>query len=218
MKTKFSQLAERFDQLSQRERGMVALAVIIVLGMLLYLPIESQLLERSHLQKDVKSLTSENAISVQQIALYQQRLAQDPDDDYRQRQITLSQQTAAIDEQLSFQMVDMVPAEHMPAMLSELLGRVKGVKLLSFDTIAPKPLLAAADDSKLNLYSHGIKLELEGDYFSTLRFVQAVENMPNKLYWKQLDYSVADYPKASVVLELYTLSINKDFISVANQG
>lgn len=218
MKAKFDQLAERFDLLSQRERVMVALAVIIVLGMLLYLPIESQLVERSHLQRNVKSLTSENAISVQQIALYQERLAQDPDEDYRQRQITLSQQTAAVDKQLSFQMVDMVPAEHMPAMLSELLGRIKGVKLLAFDTVEPKPLLAVGDENKLNLYSHGIKLSLEGDYFSTLRFVQAVENMPNKLYWKQLDYSVAEYPKASVVLELYTLSINKDFISVANQG
>jgi MSHA biogenesis protein MshJ len=217
MKARFDQLALRFNQLSRRERVMIASAVIIVVGMLLYLPLESQLLKREVLQREVTSLTAENAISTQQIALYRQRLAQDPDDEYRQRQRTLTQRMATVDKKLSFQMVDMVPAEHMPAMLSELLGRVKGVKLHGFDTISPKPLLATGDEDQLNLYSHGIKLALEGDYFSVLAFVQAVENMPNKLYWKQLDYSVAEHPKASVVLELYTLSINKDFISVSNQ-
>ena len=67
----------------------------------------------------------------------------------------------------------------------------------------------------MNLYSHGIKLEFTGDYFSVLRFVEAVENMPNKLYWRSMDYKVDAYPKAAITLELYTLSINKDFISVA---
>lgn len=218
MKQALNQWAEKFDALSQRERVMVAAAVIIVVGMTLYMPLESLLLKRDALQRESKALVAENSISEQQIALYQQKLAQDPDEEYRARLTTLTQQMADIDSQLTEQMVDMVPAERMPAMLSELLVRVKGVKLQSFDSIAPTPLLAVGEENKLNLYSHGIKLVLEGDYFSTVKFIEAVEAMPNKLYWKQLDYSVAQYPKANIVLELYTLSINEDFISVADQG
>ena len=76
-------------------------------------------------------------------------------------------------------------------------------------------MLAVGDEKKLNLYSHGIRMSLEGDYFSVMRFVEAVEAMPDKLYWKRLDYKVAEYPKGMIDIEVYTLSLNKDFISVA---
>lgn len=215
MKQYWNDLAAKFDLLSQRERVLVAAAVLIVVGMILYLPLESLLTKHSQLKQQIASLKNENNISEQQIALYQQSLATDPDTEYRQRLANIIQQTKQIDEQLSFEMVDMVPADHMPALLAELLSSVKGIKLKAFTSIAPTPLLEVGEEKKMNLYSHGIKLEFTGDYFSVLRFVEAVENMPNKLYWRSMDYKVDAYPQAAITLELYTLSINKDFISVA---
>jgi len=216
MKQRWQALGERFDLLSQRERVMVATAAFIVIGMLCYLPLESLLLKYNSLSKQITVIAAENKISLQQIELYEQRLAQDPNDEYNNRLQVLRQQSADLDEQLSFQMVDMIPADHMPTLLSQLLGKVTGIKLQEFKSIAPTPLLALDDEKKTNLYSHGIRLTLEGDYFSLLKFIEAVESMPNKLYWKQMDYKVEEYPGASVVLELYTISVNKDFISVAN--
>ncbi|MCL1094167.1 type 4a pilus biogenesis protein PilO [Shewanella kaireitica] len=215
MKQYWTDLAAKFDLLSQRERVLVAAAVLIVVGMILYLPLESLLTKHTQLKQQIASLKNENNISEQQIALYQQSLATDPDTEYRQRLANIIQQTKQIDEQLSFEMVDMVPADHMPALLAGLLSNVKGIKLKAFTSIAPTPLLEVGEEKKMNLYSHGIKLEFTGDYFSVLRFVEAVENMPNKLYWRSMDYKVDAYPKAAITLELYTLSINKDFISVA---
>lgn len=139
----------------------------------------------------------------------------DPNQDYQQRLVLLQQQNQDIDAQLNEQMVDMVPADYMPELLGNLLGQVQGIKLIKFTSIAPVPLLAVGDEKKLNLYSHGIRMSLEGDYFSVMRFVEAVEAMPDKLYWKRLDYKVAEYPKGMIDIEVYTLSLNKDFISVA---
>lgn len=215
MKQYWTDLAAKFDLLSQRERVLVAAAVLIVVGMILYLPLESLLTKHTQLKQQIGSLKNENNISEQQIALYQQSLATDPDTEYRQRLANIIQQTKQIDEQLSFEMVDMVPADHMPTLLAGLLSNVKGIKLKAFTSIAPTPLLEVGEEKKMNLYSHGIKLEFTGDYFSVLRFVEAVEKMPNKLYWRSMDYKVDAYPKAAITLELYTLSINKDFISVA---
>lgn len=217
MKQVFKAWSARFDVLTQRERVMVATAAVVVIGMLCYLPVESLVINQQNLAKQNKALVNENDISQQQITLYEQRLAQDPNDEYNNRLAVLKQQNADLDDQLSFQMVDMVPAKHMPALLSELLGNVTGINLHAFKSIAPTPLLAVGDEKKMNLYSHGISLTLEGDYFSVLKFIQAVEAMPNKLYWKKIDYKVDEYPIATVVVELYTLSINKDFISVATQ-
>ncbi|ASK67808.1 MSHA biogenesis protein MshJ [Shewanella bicestrii] len=215
MKARFEQLAQKFDSLSQRERGLIALAVLVLVAMSAYMPIESLWKQQHSTAQQVKALEQENKISMQQIDLYQQRLAMDPNQDYRQRLSLLQQQNQEIDAQLNEQMVDMVPADYMPELLGNLLGQVQGIKLLKFTSVTPVPLLAVGEEKKLNLYSHGIRMSLEGDYFSVLRFVEAVEAMPDKLYWKRLDYKVADYPKGKIDIELYTLSINKDFISVA---
>ncbi|MCE9679780.1 MSHA biogenesis protein MshJ [Shewanella sp. AS1] len=216
MRSRLNKLAGHFDQLSLRERTMVSLAIILFVAVIMYLPLESQLVEYQSVRQQITGLSAENATSQQQIALYQERLKQDPDEGVRQRLTVLRQQMENVDQQLAFQMVDMVPAKQMPTMLRELLKRVKGVKLTGFDTLAPTPFLLGDNEEKLNIYSHGMKLTFEGDYFSTLALVSAIEAMPNKLYWKQLDYLVTGYPKANVTLALYTLSINKDFISVAN--
>lgn len=215
MKARFEQLAQKFDVLSQRERGLIALAVLALVAMSAYMPIESLWKQQHSTAQQVKALEQENKISMQQIDLYQQRLAMDPNHDYRQRLNLLQQQNQEIDAQLNEQMVDMVPADYMPELLGNLLGQVQGIKLLKFTSVTPVPLLAVGEEKKLNLYSHGIRMSLEGDYFSVLRFVEAVEAMPDKLYWKRLDYKVAEYPKGKIDIELYTLSINKDFISVA---
>ncbi|WP_299805415.1 MSHA biogenesis protein MshJ [uncultured Shewanella sp.] len=217
MKQQWKLVAEKFDVLSQRERILVAAAVLIVAGLLFYIPLESVLKQHGKLSEQIQVLESENRISEQQIQLYEESFRKDPDEDYRQRLNNINQQNISIDEQLSFQMVDMVPADHMPTLLAELLSKIKGIKLKSFTSIAPTPLLEVGEDKKVNLYSHGIRLEFVGDYFAVLRFIEAVENMPNKLYWRSMDYQVDTYPKASVSLELYTLSINKDFISVAQK-
>lgn len=215
MKAQFEQLAQKFDALSQRERGLIAIALLALIATLAYMPIESLWKQQYSTAQQLKVIEQENQVSVQQIDLYQQRLALDPNQDYRQRLTLLQQQNQQLDTQLNEQMVDMVPADYMPELLGNLLGQVQGITLLKFTSVAPVPLLAVGEEKKLNLYSHGIRMSLEGDYFSVLRFVEAVEAMPDKLYWKRLDYKVADYPKGKVDIELYTLSINKDFISVA---
>ena len=218
MKQQWAHWSEKFNQLSQRERILIALASVVVIGMLLYLPLESLWKQQQLMQRQLTTLNQENDISRQQIALYEERLQLDPNKDYQQRLLLVNERMLAIDAELDAQMVDMVPADYMPTVLANLLSNVKGVTLKSFASIAPTPLLNMGDNSNVNLYSHGIKLSLQGDYFAILAFVSAVENMPDKLYWKRLDYRVETHPNALVQLELYTLSVNKDFISVAKQN
>lgn len=209
-------LGEKFNALSQRERTLIAVAIFVLLGMCSYLVLESKVIEYFKAQAEIKQIKQENSFSVQQVELYQQRLELDPNDDIRQRLDDIVEQTQAVEEQLSFQMVDMVPAKYMPRLLSGLLAQIKGLELTKFESIPPTALLAVGDQKQMNLYSHGIKLVLVGDYFSVLRLVKAVEAMPDKLYWKSIDYRVGEYPLGEVEIELYTLSINEDFISVAD--
>ncbi|QSX40470.1 MSHA biogenesis protein MshJ [Shewanella cyperi] len=209
------ELAEKYNGLSRRERGLIALAVLVLLAVVLMQPLDALWQQTQAMNLRLKSLVKENEISVQQLELYRQRLALDPNASYRQRLTQLAAEQQQLDARLDEQMVAMVPAKFMPGLLSRMLESMPGLKLQEFASIAPEPLLQVGETEKLNLYSHGMRMKLSGDFFSLLRFMQALESMPTKLYWKRLDYQVKDYPGAEVELLLYTLSINEDFISVA---
>lgn len=96
MKAQFEQLAQKFDALSQRERGLIAIALLALIAMLAYMPIESLWKQQHSTAQQLKVIEQENQVSVQQIDLYQQRLALDPNQDYRQRLILLQQQTNSL--------------------------------------------------------------------------------------------------------------------------
>ncbi|MCL1075312.1 type 4a pilus biogenesis protein PilO [Shewanella dokdonensis] len=213
----FGNLSSKFDQLSRRERVMVAGVCWVLIAVLLYLPMESLWLQYQRQQQQLHSVVNLRQGNSEQIALLQQRLAQDPNQALHQQIDTLQQQIVALDQRLNSETVDLIPAARMPALLTKLLQQSQGVKLQEFHSIAPTPLLVVGDEGKeqMNLYSHGISLTFVGDYFSVLKFVRTVEEMPEKLYWQSLDYQVQQFPEASVKLALYTVSINKDFISVA---
>jgi MSHA biogenesis protein MshJ len=215
MKQQWQTLASKFNELSQRERVLVGFASLVLVVFSCFMLLEPMLLDHQQREQHLKELRHSNQMASQSIAVYQQGLNLDPDADYKQRLAMVEQQLVFVDAELSEQMLDMIPADYMPAVLAQLLSEVKGLTLLGFSSLSPQALLGSDEVNKLNLYSHGIKLTLEGDYFAFLNFVKAVEAMPDKLYWKRLDYRVTSHPKASIELELYTLSINKDFISVA---
>ncbi|WP_144212300.1 MSHA biogenesis protein MshJ [Shewanella donghaensis] len=215
MKQTWNKLESQFNVLSQRERVLITVATLVVMAMIVYLPVESIWLQQQKLSKQVIQIENENNVSVQQIDLYEQRLSMDPNTDYRNRLALIETESEQMDANLDEQMISMVPANYMPTVLTNLLGNINDVKLLSFGSIAPKALLQVGEEDKMNLYSHGIRLTLEGRYFSILKFIESIEAMPDKLYWKRLNYHVDQHPNATVEIELYTLSINKEFISVA---
>lgn len=215
MMQQWHEWSEKFDALSARERGLVAMSVTAFLFVLAYLIFEPYWLERGKLDKGIAAMTQDNKKLQTQIKLFETRLSVDPNQDYRQRLVSLKSQLGDLDGQ--FATHNVVPANYMPTLLNAVLEKARNIKVLSFKSLPPESLLQGKGDKEnINLYSHGVRLVIQGDYFSVLKFMKAVEEMPDKLYWKSMDYRVKDYPDADVVLEFYTLSINKDFISVAN--
>ncbi|WP_025821316.1 hypothetical protein [Shewanella marina] len=218
MKQRWVVIGQKFNALTERERIMIATALFVVLASVAYLILDDGWMKQQQLQSQLDSLTTDNQLLQLHIEGYQQRLKINPDDEYRKKLADIELQTDSADQKLKQQMVDMIPADDMAQVLSQLLSKVKGLKLIEFNSIAAVPLLKDKDHNKMNLYRHGIRIVFEGDYFSTLRFVESVEQLPSRLYWNKLDYVVDKYPIAKVELELNTLSINKDFISVASKN
>ncbi|WP_075185703.1 hypothetical protein [Teredinibacter haidensis] len=71
-----------------------------------------------------------------------------------------------------------------------------------------------AEERIIGVYKHAVQITLEGGYFSVVNYLQKLESLPWKLYWDFIEYDVKQYPKATVTIEVYTLSTDKGLLGV----
>lgn len=219
LEKEYKKLSIKFLMVSLREQLLILFCGLVVVILIMYtLFLEPLLDDTKKLQKN--SVSAENEISslVDQVATLSDQLKNDPNDPVRERIDVLTRQIQNITEQLEVQTNNLVPANEMAGMLESVLTGSKGLKLIELQSIAPTPILLEqpqeGEESKAGLYRHGVTLIFEGSYFDIQQYLEKLELLPWKFYWKKFDYLVGDYPMASVQLEIYTLSTNKAFIGV----
>ena len=57
-------------------------------------------------------------------------------------------------------------------------------------------------------------LVFTGSYLDTLRYIQALEALPWRLFWDELDIHTEDYPKARVRMVISTLGLDAALLGV----
>ncbi len=215
MKALFLKWRQAFEQLTQRERMLIGVSSIAIVTWLAWLPVESALQTVKKEKQQLHQIKTEIDVAQQINDSFQVELLQDPNEKFQKQLDDLNQRQQALEVDLQQRVVDMVPAEQMPALLEKILQKTQGIKLLALASIPPTALLNTDVKGTPNLYRHGIKLKLSTTYFDFLNFVEAIDKMPKKLYWQRLDYQVKSFPEAEVELELYSLSLSEEFIRVA---
>lgn len=101
----------------------------------------------------------------------------------------------------------------MARLLEGVLAGTKGLKLVSLESMAAEPIAGGADNqTQTGYYLHPVKIELTGSYFSILSYLNTLESLPVKYYWRSFNYTVEEYPTARLILEVYTLGTRQEFI------
>ncbi len=212
LKTQWQAWGQRIAVLSQRERVLILLTGLVLLGAAgLYGWLDGA---DTRLQQDRMALSAaERDLEIMELENLgkQARLKRDPNQGVRDQLAQVEADLARIDDELKAQTVDLIPAHEMPLVLEALLSRSANLHMLALSSLEPTPLMAG--EQKANLYKHGIRLQLEGGYFDVYQYLKALEALPRHFYWKQFDYRVKAYPGAVVEMEIYTLSTSKEFIS-----
>lgn len=211
IKAQWQQLTERVGGLSLRERVLILLTGVVLLGMGLNEWWLTSLWQQN--QRVARQLESERRdleVVGLEIQGKQARLARDPDAEVRQQLSQAGRELSQLEQQLREQTVDLIAAEEMPGVLQAMLSHGEVLRMLEMQSQPPEPLLPKEQNA--NLYRHQITLVLEGGYFDVYRYLQALEGLPRHFYWRLFDYQVTDWPKARVELQIYTLSTSKEFI------
>lgn len=226
LKQRWRQLNEFIDAKTLRERTMIFLMVAAILGALFHMMlIEPLLTKQARLTRQLQDQEARSAAMqmVAQVALAQRRV--DPNAENRARLAALNARLAEMDKQLGDLGSQVVPPQQMPRLLQNLVAQNQGLQLASIKTVpasdlisesvaAPATGAASSMVAKVPIYKHGVEIQVIGGYHDLLRYVTQLENSPWRMYWNDAHLKVENFPQSRLTLKVYTLSLEKSWLSV----
>lgn len=138
---------------------------------------------------------------------------------------TLRRSVSEGEESLRIFTSDLVDPAQMRLVLEDLIERQSDLELVRAANLEVRPLIEpenaqidvqaqTPDDDTPALYRHGFVLELEGSYLDCLAYLTEVERLPWQIYWHSIQLDSQNPPRNRIVIELYTLSLEEDWIGV----
>ncbi|MBS0286391.1 MAG: type II secretion system protein M [Proteobacteria bacterium] len=194
---------------SQRERVLLLLTGMTIIWVIMFngfiSPSSNEMNDNS---EEIQNIEQEYRASAHELGLVKAKLQKQinaqPNSEVLQLQDTLKVQK----EKLNHYREKLIKPETVPFLLDKLLGDFAGLTLVNVQTLPPKEL-------KTNtLYRHGIRLTFSGEYKDLLAYVKKVESLQYPLWWDDVEYKITQFPKATIVLTLYTLSEHENWIGV----
>lgn len=127
-----------------------------------------------------------------------------------QRRQELNQELAQTDRALDDLTAQLVPAQQMRPLLDRLIAGLPGLHLVALRNLPAQPVHAAAaagvDAVEGQVYRHGFEVTVEGGYAELVQYLERLEGMPQRVYWKRAELDASLYPRERLVFEIYTLN------------
>jgi MSHA biogenesis protein MshJ len=221
----------KFDALTQRERALIAGAVIagiLLIGNALF--IDRPLAQGKILSKKLFAERGELLSLRAQIEALRLGM-QDPDEDNRAKVVQLRRQFQDARATLSEHQRLLVQPQEIPALLERLLARHAALRLLGLKTLEtvpaneePKPP-ASADKKEssetpapvrkevVNVWRHGVEIRLQGSYADLAAYLTDLENLPQRLIWGEVRLKT-EYPQSELLVKIYTYSLDQAWLKL----
>jgi MSHA biogenesis protein MshJ len=223
MKDRLDQLAERFEAFSLRERGWISLALLAVLFMLWDTMLMSpQELRQKQLVGEMHGINQQMQDINTQIDVMTATLRSGETQRVRARVDEVRLLLGSLQQQQQDLTVQFIRPQQMAGVLRDMLASEGKLVLTRLESLGAKPLFPPPEGEEARepnaqqpkIFKHGMRVVFEGDYHSTLHYLQALEAMPWRLYWDNVEYQVLDYPRARVAITVHTLSLEEGWIGV----
>ncbi len=218
MNDKLKQYTRLFNAQSIRERGLIALSVLVVIGYLWWINIAMPWMQ------EIEDLQATN-----------QRIARDIDNNrdtirdtrqaiaagiYQEKEnqlARLSKDLEALEEQLQVTTIELIDPEKMFQLMNQLIYRDSRLKLLNLKRREVKPAIPPINEEEVEepgIYRHVLEMEFAGKYLDILRYMQNLELLDWKLLWDEIDIESDEYPKVTVKVVISTLSTRKEWVGI----
>lgn len=223
MKRYWKLASTKIDDMSLRERAMIFAAAAFVLISAINASLLDPLLAR---QKAKSALVVQQQEKMKELQANMQTLQQSKRDDehspLRARIADLKVQLQEHDSYMQSRRDRLVEPGNIAGLLEQVLRNNDKLQLLELKTLPvglliEKPATAAgeqADKSVQQIYKHGVQITVRGSYPDLLRYLAALEKLPAQMFWGEVSMTVATHPDAVMTLTVYTLSMDKTWLTV----
>ena len=226
MKQYWERYAALLNARNSRERALIFVMVLVVVwGLLSVLFMDPLLakkkrltLEASQQQTQMQQLQAqiENVLSGGRV---------DPDAAIRVRLAVLNQKLEQSRAALQSVRQSLVPPEKMARMLGDVLTQNRNLKLVSLKTLPVSGVLEMPADAAPPktgekppagpaIYKHGVEIAVSGSYAELTQYLDTMEKLPWRMIWGKAEMRVEEYPLVTLTITLYTLSMDKTWLSV----
>lgn len=227
MKQQWEKISTKLEAMSLRERAFIFAALAVLLFALLNTLLLDPLFARQKALRSQLEQQQQKMSAVQsQIAAILQENSADAKSPQRAQLRQLQQEIADGNVFLQSSRERLVQPQKMAAHLKQLLNKNNALQLVSLQTLTVTPLVentgvagkevAAVPESAVEkqVFKHGVKLTLRGNYLDLLQYLVALEKLPQQMYWARAQMGVVQYPTAELTLTLYTLSLDKTWLQI----
>ncbi len=234
MKRYWERLRTSIDDMSLRERAMIFVAAAFVVITLMEVMLLDPLLAK---QKILSSQVVQQQEKMKDLQAQMQNLLQAKRDDehspLRDRLAQLKQQLQTQDSYLQSRRDRLIAPDKMADLLRQVLNKNDRLQLVELKTlpvslliekspgdIAAQPTATNAIDgqkppgAQKQIFKHGVSITVRGGYLDLMRYITALEKMPAQMFWGEASLIVEKYPDALFTLTVYTLSLDKTWLTV----
>ena len=220
--------------MSLRERVMIFAAAAFVVASLINstlldpLLAKQKVLSKQVIQQEEKTKELQAAIQLQL-----QARRDNESSPLRARSTQLKQQLQKLDDFLQNRSSRLLEPDRMVDLLKQVLGNNGSLQLVELKTLpvslmiedaqeangAGQPAARSSDGQKSptshkQIFKHGVQISVRGSYLELLRYVSALEKVPAQMFWGGADLNVEQYPNSVLTLTLYTLSLDKTWLTL----
>jgi MSHA biogenesis protein MshJ len=238
MKQYWQRIVLKIDALSLRERVIIfAMASVILIALVHTTILEPQTAKQKQLSQRIKQDQSRIAGMQSQIQQKTTSPLVDPNKANEARLEELKQQAAHMQAALRDMQNGLVSPDTMSALLEEILKKNQSLHLVSLKTLpatslteqtnaagrlVESALASIKNKSEIkpegsvsgNVYKHGVEIVVQGGYLDIMNYLEQLEAMPWQLLWAKANLNVDEYPRSTLTLTLFTLSLDKKWLNL----
>lgn len=211
----------KIEAMSLRERAMLfCIAAFLLVFSINALLLDPLLARQKAISAKLAQQQQETVALQAAIQTIQQSRRDDEHSPARVRIAELKAQLQESDRFLQSRRDRLVEPGKMAGLLEQVLHGNDKLQLVELKTLPLSLLVESKADGKTpvnsapQIYKHGVQITVRGGYLDLLRYLVALEKMPTQMFWGEVSLSVEKHPDAVMTLIVYTLSLDKIWLTV----
>ncbi len=218
MNDKLKQYQQWFNTQSIRERGLIAISLIVVISFVWWSNYATPKMQKVEaLQTKIQRITGdvENIRTI--VRDTHQVIAAGVYQEKENQLIKLGKDLAALEDQLRVTTIELIDPEKMFQLMNQLIYRDSRLKLLSLKRREVRPAIPPVneeDTAEPGIYRHVLEIEFAGKYLDILKYMQKLEALDWKLLWDEIEIVSDEYPVVTVKVVISTLSTRKEWVGI----